>query len=242
MGAAAQWLCNPFTYAHTPTMSHQHSWSAPPQPPPPHLLVCIPLYSIHCICSSRYPGRDSAAARPCDQPQCCPDVCSALFQQRKNLVVTALETDWLQHSINPPPLSWPTPLQIEADRSPLFPFFTSPQFLRSFEHTVALFLLFFHSPSLLFWVLCWQAHTNPCDFHTRDAESGRKGQGMRARRKKDGARKCKGDACKRWQLTRKCRVVAERGDEKANQQLVTHNCPRGGLLTNEWVMSRGMGG
>ena len=71
---------------HTPTIVTSALLVPPPPVLPPFvpLLVCIPLYySIRCICCSRYPGRNSATALPCDQPRCCPDVCSALFRQRK---------------------------------------------------------------------------------------------------------------------------------------------------------------
>lgn len=128
-------VAEPFEYSHTLTMSHQHSC-----PPPPNhfpslpallpLLVCIPLYySIHCICCSRYPGRNSAAARPCDQPNCCPDAFSALFQQRK----TSWWQPWRQADYSVPSIPSQTrSFAIGSWQEPTFSIFTSPHFFRSF--------------------------------------------------------------------------------------------------------------
>lgn len=133
-GTAAHWLCEPFTCIHTLTMSHQHSWVLT-QPPLffPHSFLSP--YAYHSITLSTasvssYPGRTSAAAHPCDQPHCCPDVCSALFQQGKKPHGDSLG-DRLITAFHQSPLRLP-PLQLEADRSPLFPFLPYLSFFRSF--------------------------------------------------------------------------------------------------------------
>lgn len=118
----------PFTHtlAHTRRLlSHQHSWC-------PLLLFSLPSspssYAYHFITLS------AASAVAGTQGETLPllshviSLAAALMcavpysdrEKKKNLVVTASETDWLQRSINP--LSGPAPLQSEADRSPLFPF------------------------------------------------------------------------------------------------------------------------
>lgn len=127
-------------------MSHQQSWVLT-QPPFffPHSFLSP--YAYHSITLSTasvssYPGRTSAAARPCDQPHCCPDVCSALFQQGKKPHGDSLG-DRLITAFHQSPLRL-APLQLEADRSPLFPFLPYLSFFLVFlKYSASFFLLLF---------------------------------------------------------------------------------------------------
>lgn len=81
-------------------------------------------------------------------------------------------------------------------------------------------------------MLCWQADTNPCDFHTRDAESERKGQGIQDRGEEEMVeRKCKGEAGKRWQLTRSLEKRSDgrksHGESKSTISNTLYNSQRG---------------
>ena len=118
-------------HSHTLTHSLCHISTLCPNPPASSFspfrlpfLVCIPLYySIHCICSSRYPGRNSAAARPCDQPAVATAalMCAVSYSSREKPCGDSLG-DRLITVFHQSPLR-PAPLQLEADRSPLFSIF-----------------------------------------------------------------------------------------------------------------------
>lgn len=171
----------------------------------------------------------------------------------KNLVVTASETDWLQRSINP--LSGPLLCNWKLTGAHFFHFYLSSVFPVFLTCSGSFFSVV--PSTLLSWVLCWQADTNPCDFHTRDAESERKGQGTQERGKEEKGRVSARERLARddsWHRVWKNRVMAERAMEKANQQLVTpYITLRGGLLgidfrdhgwltVDVWVINRRMKG
>lgn len=117
---------------------------------PPHpsffpLLLCIPLYcTIHSICCSCYPGKTSAAARPCDQPRCCPNAFST--------PVPAGEKDswrrpWRQTDYCTP-LSAPfLPPTSHFHLTGVSSIFTLLQFFCSFKH-MAVFFFFCYPPLL----------------------------------------------------------------------------------------------
>lgn len=150
--------------------------------PPPfdffflHAYHSISLSASNCCIS--HSVSDSAAARPCDQPCCCPYVCSAPSQQGKAL----RWWPWRQADYSIPSIA--PPLH-DRHLPPTCAFATTSWQKSTFFFHFLLCLFFIcltygsfspccsHS-NLLSWVLCWQADTNPCDFHTANAKSKRK--------------------------------------------------------------------
>lgn len=251
----------PFTHTLTHTDYVTSALLVPPPPVlPPFvpLLVCIPLYySIRCIWRSRYPGRNSATALPCDQPRCCPDACSALFQQRKKPRGDSLG-DRLITAFHQSPLR-PGFFAIGSWQEPTFSIFTFPQFFPVVLTCSGSFFFFFSGcsvcPAFLSVVLTswhkplWFSHRGCREREKRDRGIWERGE--------MGERKCKGERLARddsWHGVWESGVMAERAMEKANQQLVTpYITLRGGLLgidfrdhgsltVDVWVINRGMRG
>jgi len=117
------------------TMSHQHTWS-----PPPPVFSFFSILSVYAYRSVTLSNTSviaatqgkTAAVRPCDEPQCRPDVYSALSQWGKaSLWRPWKQTDYAIPSTPSPSFTLAT-LSIGSWQEPTFPIFTLPQFFCSF--------------------------------------------------------------------------------------------------------------